>query len=143
MKLITSSIFRSIVAIVIGVLLIQYGMDSLKMLCIAIPVVGSINQFIRLIEASRLDRIGVGYWLSPIAIILVGLVVILRPDFITEDGDYLKLIGWMVLVYGIVESVISLKIFLIKKKAEQNDALLSEESEDSEELSATAESTTM
>ena len=102
------------------------------MLIIAIPVLGAINQFVRLIMASHLAPVGLGYWLSPVAIMLTGLIAILRPDFI--ESDPLFIIGWMILVYGIVEGFVTFKVFRCRKIAEQK--ALAEEEKKEQEVSA-------
>lgn len=122
MKLIHSSLFRSLVAIIIGALLIKFGQDSLRILVIAIPVLGAINQFVRLIVANRKAKIAIGYWLSPVAIMLTGLIILLRPELI--DSDPLWVMGWMILVYGIIEGVISFKLYLIDRKIAAEEAAL-------------------
>ena len=81
-----------------------------------ILILGSINQFVALASVHKIARIGIFFWVVPCLTLLVGIVAIIRPN--TLSNSILFIIGWSMLVYGIVEAVNSLKIYSVKKTYE-------------------------
>lgn len=81
-----------------------------------ILILGSVNQFVALASASKIARIGIYFWIVPCLTLLIGIVTIIRPT--TLSDSILFIIGWSMLVYGIVEAVNSLKIYSVKKAYE-------------------------
>ena len=71
-------------------------------------VVGAIGQFMHLSTVLKFAHVGLVYWLLPSVVLLVGVVAIIRPAFMGENA--LFIIGWTMVVYGIVEFVCALKV---------------------------------
>ena len=55
----------------------------------------------------------------PSVIILVGLLALIRPSAIASAP--LFVIGWCMLLYGVSESVNSIKFYLLRKKMKETD----------------------
>lgn len=73
-----------------------------------ILVMGALTQMANLVQASRMGGVGLVYWLLPCALLLLGLLAIIKPSAIASAP--LLVLGWAMLVYGVVETVNSLKI---------------------------------
>ena len=176
MKVIQSSLFRALCAIIIGALLIQYREQTVTWITIAIgvlfflsgvfsllsymsakrsaekmkgqylydaqgnhiigmrpnfPLVGLgslifglvlalmpnvfiawlmfILAFILILGAlTKMGRVGIVYWLMPTLLLLLGLFTLFKPSSIASAP--LLVIGWAMLVYGVVEAVNALKV---------------------------------
>lgn len=206
MKALQSSIFRSVVAIIVGVLLIKYSEEAVKWLtvcigllflvsglisCItyfaskrrdpntevydaqgnritlpspsfpivgigsivlgallalapstfihglmyvlaAILILGALNQYFNLGATQRFARIGCVWWVFPTIILLVGLIAIAKPDLIA--GAPLYVIGWCMLLYGVVDLIDAIKIHQVRKAYEKSY-------QKAEEVSSTASAT--
>ena len=79
----------------------------------AILIMGAVNQFVGLASVSRVMRVGYYYWIMPSLILLVGLVAIVYPSAIASAP--LFVIGWCMVLYGVVEAINQLKITRIRK----------------------------
>ncbi len=80
----------------------------------AILLLGAINQFMSLINVSRVSRIPLWFWICPIIILLIGLFVILKP---MESASLpLIIIGWCLLLYGVSECINAIKINNVRKR---------------------------
>lgn len=83
----------------------------------AMLILGAISQFIALASASKYAQVGLFYWIMPSIILLVGLISIIYPKAIASAP--LFVIGWCMLVYGIVECINTLKIHNCRKQIEK------------------------
>jgi uncharacterized membrane protein HdeD (DUF308 family) len=209
MRILQSSIFRSVVALIVGVLLIKYSEEAVKWLtvcigllflvsglisCItyfaakrrdpdtevfdaqgrrmtmpapsfpivgigsivlgallalmpsafvhglmyvlaAILILGALNQYFNLGAVTRIARVGCFWWVFPSIILLVGLIAIVKPDLIA--GAPLYIIGWCMLVYGVVDLIDAIKIHQVRKAFEQSYQEINDN--DQEPLSADAD----
>ena len=183
MKAIQSHIFRALVAIIVGILLIEYKESMVTWITMAIgilffisgvislityyvnlkrsektdaivydtngkqltgikpnfPIVGLgsailggilalmptafinglvyINQLANLVAARNYAKIGVFYWIMPVLILLVGIIALIRPGAVASAP--LLIIGWCMLLYGIVECVNSIKMRRTKQMFEK------------------------
>lgn len=63
----------------------------------------------------------------PSVILLVGLIALIKPSAIASAP--LFVIGWCMLLYGVSESVNSIKIYLIRKKMKAADMKAAAEAE--------------
>lgn len=79
----------------------------------AILIMGAINQFVGLASVSRVVRVGYYYWIMPSLILLVGLIAVVYPAAIASAP--LFVIGWCMVLYGVVEAINQLKIMRIRK----------------------------
>ena len=166
MKVIHSSIFRAVCAIIVGVLLIQYREQTVTWITVAIGVLfflsgqilsdsngkpimgmipkfplvsvgslilglllalmpqvfiawlmfilafililGALTQFVNLASAAKMGRVGILFWLFPSALLLLGLLAIIKPSAIASAP--LFIIGWGMLIYGVVELLNAFKV---------------------------------
>lgn len=80
----------------------------------AIIILGAINQFMTLLNAKKLFRIPVWFWICPSVILLTGVFVIIKP---METASLpLLILGWCLLLYGITESINAVKIYKETKR---------------------------
>lgn len=82
-------------------------------------VLGALNQYIALIAGRRYGRISVWYWIMPTLILLAGLYVMIKP--IAPLKMAMLILGWCMLVYGVVELINAFKFYSDKKKLQQQD----------------------
>ena len=75
----------------------------------AILIVGALNQFFSLATASRYARIGLVWWIMPSVVLLVGIIAVIRPSTIASAP--LFVIGWCMMLYGVVECINAMKIY--------------------------------
>ncbi len=91
----------------------------------AVLILGGMNQLMALVAARRLGRVPFAFWVCPSLIMLTGLFVVLKP---MESAELpLIILGWCSLLYGVTEAINSLKIWSIRKEA---DNKLQQQSED-------------
>lgn len=79
----------------------------------SILILGAISQFAGLAAASKYCHVGLFYWLMPSLILLVGVVAVVRPTTIASAP--LFVIGWCMLLYGVVEVINAIKIHQANK----------------------------
>ncbi|GAB6982157.1 HdeD family acid-resistance protein [Prevotella dentasini] len=85
----------------------------------AILILGSINQFMNLAAARRFAHVPVAYWLFPVVTLIVGIIVVSKP---METATLpLKIIGWCLMFYGVVELLNALKINQMKRTFDKNE----------------------
>ena len=80
----------------------------------AMLIIGAISQFVSLAAITRTFRVGIYFWIMPSVILLIGLLALIRPSAIASAP--LFVIGWCMLLYGVSESVNSIKFYLLRKK---------------------------
>lgn len=74
---------------------------------------GAINQFMALINGRRYGHVSLWYWIMPSVILLAGLYVMLKP--MAPLTMAMTVLGWTMLVYGVVELINALKFYRDKK----------------------------
>lgn len=79
-----------------------------------ILVMGAITQMANLAMAARMGRVGIVYWLMPSALLLLGLLAIIKPSALASAP--LLIIGWAMMVYGVVECANAFKISNNRRK---------------------------
>ena len=67
-----------------------------------------------LATARKLGRVGIVYWIFPSIILLIGLLAVIKPSAIASAP--LFIIGWTMLIYGVVECINAFKIANNKRK---------------------------
>ena len=87
---------------------------SLMFILSIILIMGAISQFMNLAAARRMGGVGFVYWIFPSVILLIGLLAIIKPSAIASAP--LFIIGWTMLIYGVVECINALKIANNKRK---------------------------
>ena len=88
----------------------------------AMIIIGSINQLIILIAARRFGSISAFFWIAPIVLLIVGILIFVKP---MESAELpLIILGWCMLVYGITEVINSLMVYSLRKqmKRQQEEA---------------------
>ena len=80
----------------------------------AILILGSIGQYASLAGLTKLIRIRPFYWLMPSVMFLVGLISIIKPDWLGTAP--LFIIGWTMMLYGIVECINTFKAMNIRRR---------------------------
>ena len=90
----------------------------------AILILGAINQFVSLASISRFCHVGLYFWIMPCLILLVGIIAVVKPSVIASAP--LIVIGWCMLLYGVVECINTIKIMIARKKKAEMDATLAQ-----------------
>ena len=85
----------------------------------AMIILGSINQFICLFRARRVCSIGWFYWLMPAIILAIAIFIILQP--LEAFTSPLFVIGWCMMVYGVIELVNGIKTFKALRTIRQEE----------------------
>src|SRR5574344_928289 len=91
---------------------------GLTFLLASMLILGAISQLVNLAAAKKFARIGIFYWIIPSLLLLVGLVAIIHPTAIASAP--LFVIGWCLLIYGVIEAVNALKVYACRKSFEKN-----------------------
>lgn len=79
----------------------------------SILILGAINQFVNLATAARYCHVGFFFWIMPSLILLVGIIAVVHPSTIASAP--LFVIGWCMLLYGVVECINAIKIHQANK----------------------------
>ena len=82
--------------------------NSLMFILSVILIMGALTQFMNLATARKLGRVGIVYWIFPSIILLIGLLAVIKPSAIASAP--LFIIGWTMLIYGVVECINAFKI---------------------------------
>lgn len=80
-------------------------------------VICAIGQFVSLAKASNIGKVQIIFWLFPSVILLIGIVALFRQQWIASAP--LFIIGWTMILYGVVECINTIKIISEKKKSEK------------------------
>lgn len=97
--------------------------NSLMFFLAVILIMGAISQFINLATARKMGSVGIIFWIFPSIILLVALIAIIKPTAIASAP--LFIIGWTMLIYGIVECINALKIANNKRKWQKAEEISS------------------
>lgn len=79
-----------------------------------ILLLGSLNQFLVLIQTRKYAVLPLWFWVCPTLILLTGLFVMVKP--METAGLPLLIIGWCLLFYGVTECLNAFKIHQCKKR---------------------------
>ena len=88
--------------------------NSLMFILSVILIMGALTQFMNLATARKMGRVGIVYWIFPSIILLIGLLAVIKPSAIASAP--LFIIGWTMLIYGVVECINAFKIANNKRK---------------------------
>ncbi len=83
----------------------------------AILILGAVSQFVILASARRLAHIGWGFWLMPSVILLTGIVAVAFPQ--TVASSPLLVIGWCMVLYGVIEIINTIKVRQLRRAMEK------------------------
>ena len=101
----------SVGSLILGLLLAlmpQVFLAWLMFILAFILILGALTQFVNLASAAKMGRVGILFWLFPSALLLLGLLAIIKPSAIASAP--LFIIGWGMLIYGVVELLNAFKI---------------------------------
>lgn len=101
----------SVGSLILGLLLAlmpQVFIAWLMFILAFILILGALTQFVNLASAAKMGRVGILFWLFPSVLLLLGLLTIIKPSAIASAP--LFIIGWGMLIYGIVELLNAFKI---------------------------------
>lgn len=101
----------SVGSLILGLLLAlmpQVFIAWLMFILAFILILGALTQFVNLASAAKMGRVGILFWLFPSALLLLGLLAIIKPSAIASAP--LFIIGWGMLIYGVVELLNAFKI---------------------------------
>lgn len=88
--------------------------NGLMYVLAVILILGALSQFFNLTVARRFARIGIVWWILPTLVLLVGLIAVVRPSSIASAP--LLVLGWCMIVYGVVDLINSMKIHQCRKE---------------------------
>lgn len=83
----------------------------------AMLILGALSQFFNLTVARRFAKIGFVWWIFPSIVLLIGLVAVVKPSVIASAP--LLVLGWCMIVYGVVDLVNSIKIHQCRKQMDK------------------------
>lgn len=101
----------SVGSLILGLLLAlmpQVFIAWLMFILAFILILGALTQFVNLASAAKMGRVGILFWLFPSVLLLLGLLTIIKPSAIASAP--LFIIGWGMLIYGVVELLNAFKI---------------------------------
>lgn len=101
----------SVGSLILGLLLAlmpQVFIAWLMFILAFILILGALTQFVNLASAAKTGRVGILFWLFPSVLLLLGLLTIIKPSAIASAP--LLIIGWGMLIYGVVELLNAFKI---------------------------------
>lgn len=101
----------SVGSLILGLLLAlmpQVFIAWLMFILAFILILGALTQFVNLASAAKMGRVGILFWLFPSVLLLLGLLTIIKPSAIASVP--LLIIGWGMLIYGVVELLNAFKI---------------------------------
>lgn len=101
----------SVGSLILGLLLAlmpQVFIAWLMFILAFILILGALTQFVNLASAAKMGRVGILFWLFPSALLLLGLLAIIKPSAIASAP--LFIIGWGMLIYGVVEFLNAFKV---------------------------------
>ena len=111
----------SVGSLILGLLLAlmpQVFIAWLMFILAFILILGALTQFVNLASAAKMGRVGILFWLFPSALLLLGLLAIIKPSAIASAP--LFIIGWGMLIYGVVELLNAFKISNNKRIWQKN-----------------------
>lgn len=124
-------------SLILGALLAmmpQTFVNGLTYVLAAILILGALNQFFNLATATKFARIGLAWWVLPAIIFIIGLIALVKPSVIATAP--LFVIGWCMMVYGVVELINTLKIHRCRKAFEKIQQQLAAEAQAQESSDA-------
>lgn len=115
---------------VILALMTNMFITSLTYIISGVLIMGAIGQFIFLANTSKYASVGFYYWIMPSVILIVAIIAIVYPTAIATAP--LFVIGWCMLLYGVVECINALKAISCRKQfyRKENTELKNNEAEE-------------
>jgi hypothetical protein len=83
-------------------------------------VLGALNMMFNLAMAHKFASIGAGYWVMPILLLALGVAMIVKPDLFASMP--FRILGWALIVYGVIECINAIKISQCRKQYDRIQA---------------------
>ena len=83
-------------------------------------VLGAINMMFNLSMARKFATIGLGFWIMPLLLLVLGILMIVKPDLF--EAMPFRVLGWALIVYGVIECINAIKIHNCRKQYEKIQA---------------------
>ncbi|MBQ6653014.1 MAG: DUF308 domain-containing protein [Prevotella sp.] len=93
----------------------------------ALLILGAIGQFFGLASILRHCKVGFFWWLVPSLLLILGIVAVVRPQTIAAAP--LFVIGWAMMVYGVVELINGIKISAVMRQVRKAEEAAAAEEE--------------
>ncbi len=103
----------------------------------AVLILGAINQFVVLAAINRIIRVHIIFWLLPCVVLFIGGIAIVKPQWIAQAP--LFVIGWTLVLYGVIECIDAFKVMSVNRKYKQ--APTNSTLEDTDTVSTTSDNT--
>ena len=84
-------------------------------------VLGALNIMFNLSMARKFASIGLGFWIMPLLLLVLGVLMIAKADLF-EDQMQFRVLGWALIVYGVIECINAIKIHNCRKQYEKIQA---------------------
>lgn len=107
-------------SILLGIILALMPAEFVKgaMYCLAaILILGAIAQIFALVSVRKLSHIPIFFWLPPVAVLAVGIIVVVRP--MDMSALPFRILGWGLMLYAIVEVINAVHIYSMRRSFEQ------------------------
>ena len=86
----------------------------------ALLILGAIGQFFGLASILKYCKVGFFWWVVPSLLLILGIVAVVRPQTIAAAP--LFVIGWAMMVYGVVELINGIKISAVVRRVRKAEA---------------------
>ena len=83
-------------------------------------VLGALNMMFNLSRARKFASIGLGFWIMPLLLLVLGVLMIAKPDLFAAMP--FRILGWALIVYGVIECINAIKIHNCRKQYEKIQA---------------------
>jgi uncharacterized membrane protein HdeD (DUF308 family) len=83
-------------------------------------VLGALNMMFNLSMARKFASIGLGFWIMPLLLLVLGILMIAKPDLFAAMP--FRILGWALIVYGVIECINAIKIHNCRKQYEKIQA---------------------
>ena len=81
---------------------------------------GAINMMFNLAMARRFASIGFGFWIMPVLLLVLSILMIVKPDLFATMQ--FRILGWALIVYGVIECINATKIHQCRKQYDRIQA---------------------
>lgn len=107
-------------SIILGLVLILVPSTLMEVLNIIFGIMimlGGFNQFMNLMKTRQYAQVPVIYWIFTSFMFLVGLLITLKPNFISDSiSFFMTLCGWCFIAYAFLEMLISVQLVVFRHK---------------------------
>ena len=83
-------------------------------------VLGALNMMFNLSMARKFASIGLGFRIMPLLLLVLGVLMIAKPDLFAAMP--FRILGWALIVYGVIECINAIKIHNCRKQYEKIQA---------------------